>query len=88
MDNDLRRAADSFLSGEDGKKIADKRSEIERLASSSDGESVKAMLDSAGFEDAVRRGDTNALRDALSGIIKTDSGARLVKNLQELMSRE
>lgn len=88
MDKDLKHAADSFLAGEDGKKIAGKRSEIERLASSSDGERVKAMLDSAGFEDAVRRGDTKALRDALSGVMKTDSGARLMKNLQELMGRK
>ncbi len=87
MDNELKRAADNFLSGEEGRKIAGKRSEIERLASSKDGERVKSMLASGGFEDAVRRGDTKALRNALSDVMKTDSGARLMKSLQDLMGK-
>ncbi len=88
MDSDLKRAADSFLAGEDGKKIAGKRFEIERLASSRDGEQVKSMLEAGGFEEAVRRGDAGAIRDALSGVMKTESGARLMKNLKELMGRK
>lgn len=88
MEKDLQRAADKFLSGEDGKRIAGKRSEIERLAASSDGERVKAMLQQSGFEDAVRRGDTAALRDALSGVMNTDSGRQLVGKLRELMGRK
>ncbi len=88
MDNELQKTADRFLSGDDGKKIAEKRGDIERLASSPDGERVRAALKKGGFEDAVRRGDTNAVKSAVENILKTDSGARLVESLRSLMGKK
>lgn len=88
MDNDLTKQAEKFLSGEEGRRVAGKKAEIERIAASRDGERVKAMLQRSGFEDAVRRGDTAALRDALSGVMKTDSGKQLISQLQELMGKK
>ena len=46
------------------------------------------MLEAGGFEDAVRRGDTGALRASLEQVMKTESGARLVKNLKALMDKK
>lgn len=88
MQSDLKNAADKFLAGEDGKRLTQKKGEIERLAASADGETVRSMLEKGGFEDAVRRGDTGAVRDAVNGILKTESGARLVSQLRSLMGRQ
>ncbi len=88
MDNDLQKKADKFLSGEEGRRIVENKAEIRRIAASREGERVKAMLEKNGFEDAVRRGDTAALRDALSGVMQTDSGKQLMSRLQELMGKK
>ncbi len=87
-EGDLKRMSEEFLAGEDGKKLSGKRSEIEHLASSRDGEKVRSMLEAGGFEDAVRRGDTKALRASLEQVMNTESGSRLVKSLRELMSKK
>ncbi len=87
MDNELQKAADKFLSGEDGKKLAGKRGQIEKLASSADGERVKTILEKGGFEDAVRRGDAGAMKDAITRAMKTESGARLMRSLKDLMGK-
>ena len=87
MDNQVSDLAGRFMESEDGKRIAGKQEDIRRIAASRDGEDVKTMLRKAGFEEAVRQGDTAALRDAVSRVIRTESGARLLKNLQELMGR-
>ncbi len=87
MDNELQKAADKFLSGEDGKKLAGKRGQIEKLASSADGERVKTILEKGGFEDAVRRGDAGAMKDAIARAMKTESGARLMRSLKDLMGK-
>ena len=57
-------------------------------SSSADGESVRSMLEKGGFEDALRRGDAGALKNAVADIMKTDSGARLVRQLQALMGNK
>lgn len=87
MENELESAARRFLDGEEGRRISNKKDDIQRIASSKDGETVKNMLEKSGFEDAFRRGDTKALRDAVAGVINTDSGARLVASLKEMMKK-
>lgn len=88
MENDLQSTAEKFLSGEEGKRIAGKRGEIERIASSADGQRVRAELERSGFEDAVRRGDTKALKSAMEKALKTDSGAKLLENLRRMMDKK
>lgn len=85
MKNELERQAERFLSGEEGRRIAGKKADIQRIAASGDGERVKAMLDRAGFEDALRRGDAAEARRALSQVMETDSGKALVSRLQGLL---
>ena len=87
MEKDLQKAAEKFLSGEDGKKIAGKKGEIERLAASRDGEQVRAQLQRNGFEDAVKKGDTEAMKNAISSVLKTEEGARLMRQLQSMMGK-
>ncbi len=88
MQSDLKSAADQFLAGEDGQRLSRKKEDLKRLAASADGEKVRSMLEKGGFEDAVRRGDTGALKNAVSDIMKTDSGARLMRELQALMGKK
>ncbi len=88
MENDFTKKAEQFLSGEEGRRVAGKKAEIERIAASGDGRRVKAMLEDAGFEDAVRRGDTAALRDAMGAVMRTDSGRQLIGRLRELMGQK
>lgn len=87
MDNELQKAADKFLSGQDGKKLAGKRGDIERLAASPDGERVRSALNNSGFDDAVRRGDAAAVTTAVENVLKTDSGARLMASLRAMMGK-
>jgi hypothetical protein len=88
MDNDLQRTAEKFMSTADGKKLADKKEDIEKLASSKDGETVKAILQRGGFEDAVKSGDTDAIKSAISKVVSTDAGSRLLQQLQQMMGNQ
>ncbi len=88
MENDLTKKAQEFLSGEEGRRIQGKRAEIERLAASEDGQRVKTMLERGGFEDAVKRGDAAALKNAMGSLMQTDSGRQLIGRLRELMGQK
>lgn len=88
MQSDLKNAADKFLAGDGGKEISRKKDDLQRLAASADGERVRSLLERGGFEDAVRRGDTLAVKNAVSDIMKTESGARFMRELQALMGRK
>ena len=88
MENDLTKKAQEFLSGEEGRRVQGKRAEIERLAASRDGQRVKAMLERSGFEDAVKKGDAAALKNAMGAVMQTDSGRQLIDRLRELMGQK
>lgn len=86
MANDFENLAGSFLSGESGKKIGAKKSEIERLANTPDGKRVKEMLEQNGsIEKALADGDIETIKSAITSIMSTQSGARLAKQLGDLM---
>jgi|GEM_PF-3551864 len=84
MSKDLGRSAEAFMASG---AYAAKKDAIEDLASSPEGRNVKAMLSRGGFEEAVRRGDTDALKRALAGVLKTEDGARLVRELTDMMGK-
>jgi hypothetical protein len=85
MNEDLQKAATEFLSTEEGKRIAGKRGELEKLAESADGKRVRALLDGDKLQKAAESGDMNALSALLSGALNTEEGARLAKRLQNLI---
>ncbi len=85
MDEKLQKAAEKFMSTAEGKRLAGKKNDLQSLASSRDGEAVRGILAKGGFEDAVRKGDTDAIKNALTQVVSTDAGSRLLQQLQRLM---
>lgn len=87
MGNDFKKAAMDLLNSEAGVKLTGKKDEIEKLVSSADGQKIKAMLDGddGKLMAAVKSGDISALKSKLNDILKTEEGARLAKQLSEMM---
>lgn len=86
MANNFESLAGEFFKTSQGKKAAGKQNEIEKLAGTSDGKKVLNMLNSnANISDALKNGDTDAIKNAISGILNTKEGANLAKQLSDLM---
>ena len=88
MSTDFQKAAQDFMSTESGRKLAGKKSEIERLAASKDGEAVRSMLQQGGFGEAVKKGDARAIREAINGVVSTEAGSRLLRELRDMMENK
>ena len=85
MDNNFEIAR-QLLSNSDSQKISSKKKELSALASSSDGQNVKNMLDGkVDIEKALAKGDVDSIKKAISEIMATESGARLINNLGQIM---
>lgn len=66
--------------------LSSKKGELEKLANSADGQKVKSMMDPDGrIQSAYEKGDMEAVRRAVTDILKTDEGARLAKQLSDLL---
>jgi anaerobic glycerol-3-phosphate dehydrogenase len=86
MEKDLSKLAQNVLGSDRAEALREKSGSLEQLANSPDGRSVKAMLARNGsLEDAVARGDTAALRDALSRHSQNGEGQRLARQLGQLL---
>ena len=86
MKGSFEQEASDLLSGENGKKINARKNDIQRIADSSDGKKVKEMLDqNFDLEGALARGDIGAVKSAIETIMSTDAGARLAKNLGDIL---
>ena len=85
MASDFKKAAESFLSSEKGKRISERRGDIENLAASTDGQQVRSMLQNEGFGEALKSGDSEAMKNAIGNVLKTDAGARLMQQLRDMM---
>ena len=68
----------------DSEKIRGRERELKKLADSADGEKIKQMVDGAALQKALDRGDTAALQSTITQVLKTDEGARLMEQLQQL----
>ncbi len=88
MSTDFQKAAQDFMSSKDGQKLAGKKGEIERLAASKDGETVRSILQQGGFGEAVKKGDADAIRNAINNVVSTEAGSRLLRELQEMMGNK
>jgi len=87
MAGELNKAAEEFLSTDAGKKLAGRKDELQKLTRSSDGQQVRRMLEGRDIGAAISKGDTEVLKNTLSDIMNTEAGARLVKQLSELMGK-
>ncbi len=87
MANDFQNAAEKIFGEKDAARISGKKNELEKLVNSSDGQKVKELLDKSGgnLQKAMESGDVETLRGTVSDILKTDAGARLYKQLNEMM---
>lgn len=86
MDNNLNKSVQAFLNSDRGAKISGSSDTIERIANSADGKKVKDMINSnRNFSSAIESGDVNALKNALNDILKTDVGARIYSQLNDIL---
>ena len=86
MNNNYDELTGQLLSGEGGAKLNAKKGQLQDLANSADGKNVKAMLEKNGsLETALKKGDMETVKSAVSGILQTESGARLAAQLRDLM---
>lgn len=85
MARNLDKIAEEFISSDSGKRFAGKKGDIQKLASSSDGQRVKAMLQGGGIENALERGDMDTVKSTLENVLKTDEGARIMSALQNML---
>lgn len=77
--------AAELLNSPDGKKIMEKRGELERLAATADGKKVRELLGGDKIEQAAKSGDIASIAASLQAALKTEEGARLAERLRELM---
>ena len=75
-----------FLNSAGGSKIAGKEDKLKKLSMSPEGQKVRSMLepDSERLKKAVESGNTEELKKTLSGIMSTNEGAKLIKQLSDM----
>lgn len=82
MPEDLSAAAQKLMG--DG-KLSSHKQELEKIMSSGDGQNVRRIMEANGVEDAVKKGDLDAVRSAVGNILSTPEGARLAQKISELL---
>lgn len=85
--SDMNDAAKKLLASEEGKKLAGKREELEKLASGEAGQRVMELLGGSGIESAIESGDTESMKNAIKSAMNTDAGARLMREISKLMGK-
>ena len=87
MDNDLGKMANELLNSSEGAKLNEKKDDIEKLINSREGQNVKNMLsgNEASLKAALANGDMSTLQQALAEVLKTEDGAKLAQQIQNLM---
>ncbi|MCR4770827.1 MAG: hypothetical protein K5855_00810 [Oscillospiraceae bacterium] len=87
MSGDYRRLAGSLM-GDGGSALEQNAETIQKLADSPDGRRVKALIGDEGrLASAVENGDTEALKSMMRSVLGTAEGARLAKQLTQLLDR-
>lgn len=76
---------DDITKTETGKKINDNKEKITKLAREENGQKVIGMLKSENVEEAIKKGDTEALKTAIERAMKTEEGSRLFLELSKLI---
>ncbi len=88
MSKDFGKMANDFLNSPAGAKLTSKKSELEKLVNSPEGQNVKKMIgkDEAALMAALEKGDTAVLKKALTDILKTEDGSKIAEQVIKLMS--
>ena len=64
-----------------------KAEDIKRLAQSEESRTLAGMIDAGKVQQAAKNGDTDALRDMLSSVLKTQEGQRLAESVRKMMEK-
>lgn len=84
---DMNEVAKKLLESDEGKKLAGKKNELEKIASGRDGKKVMELLNEGNIESAIKSGDTESIKSALQNAMKTDAGARFMREISRLMGK-
>ncbi len=69
-----------------GEAMGQNKETLSAIAASQDGAKVKAMMEGdPAIANALQTGDTEALRQAVTGILQTKEGARLAQQLGSML---
>ena len=60
---------------------------IKQIASSDEGKKIQDMFKGSEIEQAAKQGDLESLKSAVSQLLQTDAGARLAKQISEIMNK-
>lgn len=64
-----------------------KAEDIKRLAQSEESRTLAGMIDAGKLQQAAKNGDTDALRNMLSSVLKTQEGQRLAESVRKMMEK-
>ena len=85
MTDNFKSGMEDFLGTPEGKRLLSKKHELEGIANSTDGQTVKKILGGSKIEEAVISGDVAKLASAIQSVLKTAEGERFASQLKELM---
>lgn len=87
MADNFDQMAEQLLNSTSKAKLVSKKGQLEKLANSSDGEKIKELIGDGGedIKKAFAKGDTDALKSMVANILKTEEGARIAKQLSDMM---
>lgn len=77
-----------MLKSDSAKKILGRKDDIAKAASTKDGNAVMESLQKSDIEGAIKRGDTAALKSAIEGVMKTEEGARFLRELGSILGKK
>ncbi|MBE6948287.1 MAG: hypothetical protein E7456_00360 [Ruminococcaceae bacterium] len=60
---------------------------IKEIAYSNEGKKIQDMFKGSEIEQAAKSGDIESLKGAVSQLLQTDAGARLAKQISEMMKK-
>ncbi len=60
---------------------------IKQIASSDEGKKIQDMFKGSEIEQAAKSGDMDSLKSAVSQLLQTDAGARLAKQISDMMNK-
>lgn len=87
--SDMDKLAGDLMASSTAEKLASKKGVIQKLAETKDAQKVQKLVekDSAAITQAMKKGDVASLKGALGNILKTEEGARLIKQINEMMKK-
>lgn len=86
MSKDLQSIAEQLMGKDSAGALSANADSIRRLAQSKDGQKVRQLIgDEQKVADAVASGDTEAMKEIVRTVLGTAEGARLARQLTDLL---